>query len=283
MTKEEFYKIAQARPEMSEESVYRLTVYLRDEDDRYVKNDFGEWQLRLQTSPDAFYSGLEEAEKGLMEYRQFISRVETVHHAIIERIPLNCRPGAESIAWWLYDADGERIDSSVCSAFHCGDKKTPAGKYLGRLPEEIRFAKGDIVEVIGYDSANGDYVATLAIINCTPGNIDDEWQYFNRCQQEIGEYPFNGFYCLDYFHDYSDDQYGYLSGCGGDNALTESIVAPTMPVSDKIREEFTQLQKNHAEWLKCLKTYDLTPAESDMLQRGEITEEDIRTTRGMTE
>ena len=280
MTKDEFYEIAAMRPEMPERSIYRLTLFLRDEDDEYVRNDCGVWEVPLTTAPVAFYSCREEAEKALKDYRGEFS---DVHSAIVERIPVDGKPGAEPIAWWLYDAEGRQIDHSVCSAFHYNDNTTPAGRYLGRYPEEIRFKKGDFVEVIVYDRKKRTYIATPAVVNSVPGTIEDEWRYFNLEQEKIGEYPLGYLYrCLGYFHDSTDNQYGYLTGCGGDNTLTYRILPLFRPLPKEIAEELEQYPRNYAEWQKCIKKYELTEAESRMLLRGEMTEETLGTLRRMT-
>lgn len=277
-------RIAHQRPAMPEKSVYQLTVYVRETDAEYGKNEVGEWVLPIFSTVEGLYSSREEAEKALAAVPLSLTAFETVHSSIIERFPLDKEPGAQWIEWWLYDAEGNQVDRSVCSAFHCDDKKTPAGKYMGRYEEEIRFQKGCIVEVIGFDRTKGEYVATLGIIDTTPGTFEKEWEYLDAWQKSDGEYPFNGFYCHDYFHDFTDDQYGYLSGCGGDNALTCSVLKPCLPISKEIALDLIDYQIAHDSWLHCVKTYDdLTKEEEAQLRRGEITEEDIRVTRGMSE
>ena len=155
---------------------------------------------------------------------------------------------------------------------------------MGRSEEEIRFQKGCIVEIIGFDRTKGEYVATLGIIDTASGTFEKEWEYFDAWQKSDGEYPFNGLYALEYFHDFTDDNYGYLSGCGGDNALTYRVIKPSLPISKEIALDLVDYQIAHDEWLRCIKTYDdLTKEEEAQLRCGEITEEDIRVTRGISE
>lgn len=284
MTKEEFMRIARQRPAMPEKSVYQLTVYVRETDAEYDKNEVGEWVLPIFPTVEGLYSSRKEAEKALVGVPLSLTAFETVHSAIIERFPLDKEPGAQWIEWWLYDADGNEVDRSVCSAFHCEDKKTTAGKYMGRYEEEIRFQKGEIVEIIGFDRTKGEHVATLGIIHTTPGTFEKEWEYFNSRQEQDGKYPFHGLCALDYFHDFTDDNYGYLSGCGGENALSCEVLKPSLPISKEIAFDLEEYKKAHDEWLRCIRTYDdLSREEVDMIRRGELTEEDIRVTRGMSE
>ena len=94
-------RIAHQRPAMPEKSVYQLTVYVRETDAEYGKNEVGEWVLPIFSTVEGLYSSREEAEKALAAVPLSLTAFETVHSSIIERFPLDKEPGAQWIEWWL--------------------------------------------------------------------------------------------------------------------------------------------------------------------------------------
>lgn len=96
---------------------------------------------------------------------------------------------ADYVSWSIYDATGKRIDHSCCASAPFTEE-TAIAVFDGRRDEDIRFHKGDIVEVL-----NGDEVS-LAVVMGTP--LTREW-----CQQRPSPY-----------RDETDDTYTVITGPG---------------------------------------------------------------------
>lgn len=261
MTKDEFVKNANRKWIGAMRAVCKMSVRVKGPGKAYERNELGEWENDLLGIETHFFSNLNNAVlfiKGELDSLQ-----DRVHSVLVERLPLNQGKGDLPLKWWLSDALGNCIDEAVCSPY-LRNSKNELGRYWGRAPEQIRFKKGDIVEVIRYDRVHDLYVGTLAIIQSTPNTIEEEWEYFNGKQQEEGEYPFNSkgnYPSMDYFHDYTDDCYGVLTGCYGDKIMPGEIVKPTLPVPPEAEQELRDYAASHAAWLRAMKNPALTPEE----------------------
>ena len=131
-----------------------------------VVTDFG---LLRRMKPDRRYphyrvrrwklgtaSTLEQAER-LMRTHIAGSDPAFLHSLMINEVPLD-RPCTmhTSLASYLYNRDGTRIDERTYSTIREDD-----GVYPGRTAEQIRFSKGDIVEVLDGNEVSLGFVVGL--------------------------------------------------------------------------------------------------------------------------
>lgn len=274
MTKEEFYKLAGSRQEMPEASVYRLTILAYHRDNHgYRKSEDDEWVLDLEVVSPMYFTSREKAEEALANASDEMIMFRKMHSAVIDRLPLDAGFRQMSVAWWKYDNEGRMVDYAVCSAFHAFDKHTPAGKFFGRGEDEIRFNAGDFVEVYDEDPATGQVRVKIDKIVKAPNTVAQEWEEFDKVQQRMGDYPFDGLYVSDYFRTAEDDVYltGYY-----DEKSAKNVFAPTFPISDEIKEELNREIETFQVMQHCAATYEgLSIEEMSKLQCGELTEEDI--------
>ncbi len=277
MTKEEFYRLAEARPEMSDASVYRLTILAYHRDNQgYHKSKDDEWVLDLEVISTLYFSTREKAEEALAGASDEMIMFRKMHSAVIDRLPLDAGFRQMPVAWWKYDRAGRMVDHSVCSAYHAYDKRTPAGKFFGRREDEIRFNVDEFVEVYDEDPESGQARVKIEKIVKLPGTVAEEWEEFDKVQQRMGEFPFDGLYISDYFHTAEEDNYltGYY-----DEKSVKNVFVPTFPIPDEIKDEINREIENYQVAQHCMATYDdLSIEEMTKLQHGELTEEEIRKT-----
>lgn len=279
MTKEEFYKLAGTRPEPTEASIYKLTVFAYHRDNTgYRKSEDGNWVLDIECVAPMYFTSREKAEEALAQSSEELIMFRKLHSAIIERLPLDTGFRQKSIAWWLYDKNGKVVDHSVCSAFHAFDKRTPAGKFFGRREEEIRFKAGDFAEVFEEDAVTGQMRVKVVKIVELPKTVEEAWQDFDKRQKESGEYPFNGFYINDYFDDASSDNYICVDSDCWDEKGVINFTGLTFPVPEDAIEEINRTDNNLLLMQHCMRTYDISIDEAEKISRGELTEEEIRKT-----
>ena len=242
MTKEEFYKLATSPKEIAGFAIYRLTIYIyRSESKKYKKNGrTGNWYLRLYHDSN-LYSSKELATEALITHIKELSDSECMHSALIQKIWLD-RPFEERnvMRWWLYDANGNEIDHSVCSD-RIPENLTIHDVYFGRNPEEIRFKAGDIVEVL-YDDT-----VYLSVLNDVPATIEQMWEeHYKRCERR-GE-PAKDVYDCDHFRDAMSDGYWYMQDNGIDiDEPTYRFMRPTFEPSPEAKEKLTSLYKRWKE------------------------------------
>lgn len=92
------------------------------------------------------------------------------------------------IQYWMYDSEQKELDRSSCSSYHW-NMPGVYGKFLGRLPEDIRFREGDIVEIsISRGKDVGKCCSTLGVIIGTPLTVREQWEQakdgINRLAEE---------------------------------------------------------------------------------------------------
>lgn len=134
----------------------------------------------------------------------------------------------------MYDVYGHLIEETVCSDFH-GDWHQPAGRYMGRNPERIRFKPGDIVEY--YD---GCEKVSFGVVVSTP--IDME-----RCRQIMMNVMENPRFSnisdpsKAYFLDATDDCYTVITSpdyiASHEHVPSIYVSAPSRPVPEEVREQ----------------------------------------------
>lgn len=277
MTKEEFYKLAGTRPEMPEASVYRLTIMAYHSDNKgYHKSEGDEWVLDLEVVSPMYFTSREKAEETLANVTDELTMFRKMHSAVIDRLPLDTGFRQMPVAWWQYDNTGRMVDHSVCSSFHAFDKRTPVGKFFGRREEEIRFKEGDFVEVYDEDPITGQARVKIEKIVKSPNTVAEEWEEFDKSQQGMGEYPFDGFYISDYFRNSLADN--YLTG-HYDEMAVKNLFSLTFPIPQEVKDEINREIEVFQNAKHCIASYEnVSIEEMDKLFRGELTEEDIRKT-----
>lgn len=126
----------------------------------------------------------------------------------------------------LYGPKGELLEHPVCSSLD-EDLGTEYGHYLGKPKSQLRFRKGDIVEVIAGDTVH------LAIVSHHP--IDTRWCYdrYRRARNDTKH--------RCYILDYSDDQVAVVDGPEyGNHSHTQlcDIMVPRFPVPEELRRRY---------------------------------------------
>ena len=211
MTKEDFLKYANERPEPPEPSIYNLQVfYYTDDDEGYKLNvENGQWEYKIYTALWRIYTTKEKALEALHDYlNKKHYPGEIIHSAMIWRgavdIPVSQRIDGH-LGKWLFDSKGNLIEQSACDGFHMNDADVPYGVYFGRTESEIRFQEGDIVEIHPGDTGN----VYLGIINGIPRNVDEMLNLYEQNVESFG--PPKKKFSLDYFADAMSDTY-FIAG-----------------------------------------------------------------------
>lgn len=234
MTKEEFFHLAENKPEIWNPTIYKLIVYtFKKEVHHYrYKRKIGIWTLNL-SSIENLYSTKEKAEDALHAYINSTDELwGKFHSAIIRRMYLDEKVNEEgTVQWWLYDNRGIEVDHSVCSDI-VTDEMNPHDVFFGRKPDEIRFQPGDIVEYMGFDNK-----VYLTVLNDTPPSIEQMWLSYLDAIKRYGPNQYDKFE-EPYFICCMKDMYYYIQNDGFDpDAPVYCFFKPTLPIPEKARQE----------------------------------------------
>lgn len=135
----------------------------------------------------------------------------------------------------LYGPKGELLEHTVCSSLG-EDLNTAYGRYLGKPKSQLRFRKGDIVEVMEDDTVH------IAIVS--HDLIDTRRCYDLYCRAK------NDTKHRCYILDYSDDQVAVVDGPDyGNHSHTQmcDIMVPRFPIPEELRrlyEEYLLSSRN---------------------------------------
>lgn len=123
-----------------------------------------------------YYPTLEDAQKAISA-----SSTKRVFGYQISRLGFGSQGRNDYfVQYWSYDGSGRLFDRSSCSSYHWN---TPGitGKFLGRLPEQIAFREGDLVEIcVSSQEEPGRVFATLGIVLARPRSVKDVWEVIGR-------------------------------------------------------------------------------------------------------
>lgn len=201
MIYEEFKQLALNPPKISRLSVYWLEVVTVSDLPERRKNYYPSFEVERNTL--YVCQTIQKAESLIK--KEVKEKGENIYCFYLHRLPFGI-----NIKWnwgcveWVYDAQGVLIEQSRCSKLN-EDYRKPAGRYLGRSADMIRFQSGDIVEVL-----DGNKVS-LAVVVRTPPSISWCWEYYNRCSESYGESSIHKDQSseefLGYILDFSDDSY----------------------------------------------------------------------------
>lgn len=161
---------------------------------------------------------------------------EVFCYTIVEK-PLNAMSyEGEKLAEWIYDAKGKLIDQTFCASaftyytsydYYNPNETLPDEIFRGRSEEQIRFHRGDIVEVF-----SGDEVS-LAIVVGTPLTTEFVWK---KNQDETNK---RGLDEIPY--DETDDSYTVIDGPGyeyHEHIPSTCLFAPHYHVPARLERRF---------------------------------------------
>lgn len=172
-------------------------------------------------------SSLEAAEDYLQNYVLCPGNQEDVYVFYIRELPVDVTaPGHECLSERVYGPTGELLDSRLFSTV-----RIDSGVFEGRCPEEIRFAPGDIVEILGLDEVHLAFVAGVP-----------------TSREEARRINGDGIIQLDE----TDDTYLVFEGsgyCYHRHIDALSVFAPRFKIPGPIRRS---IEKSSQTWLKRL-------------------------------
>lgn len=244
LSREQFEWLAQNRPILNTPSVYALQIRrINDNFGGYHKPEKanGEWHFKLSSPLDrSYHYALEDAEDTL---RNEISKKQDlrIHSATIYRMPLDRDQNSLEMGWWLYDAKGNLVDRSVCSAYHEENPEYVSGRYMGRTVADTRFKRGDIIEMITDESAR------LVIVTDPPFTVEEMWERYEESQLQWDctmkcylQHPFLPGVMSDHY---------YVMNPQGDDIdwFPQFISAPTYQIPEEARTELETTLRN---WLE---------------------------------
>ena len=217
MTYEEFKQLAEHPQHRDVPAIFKLEVLETEELEEKKRSHYPKYKVNTYC-PQAFTTTLEEAERLMHQdvlYRKKMKEeddypLDTFCYYISE-IPMGLlHYDRECLSERVYDGEGKLIDQSYCcsrfSIYYPGVCDLPAYNrhpdetFRGRNAEQIRFKKGDIVEVY-----RGDEVK-LAIVVGTPLTTEWIWERNQAAKDKRGldELPY----------DETDDSYTVIDGPG---------------------------------------------------------------------
>lgn len=210
LTFEQFRAIATREPNLTGDWIYELEVTEFDDEETQLYPEF-----EISIPAHYFFRSLEDAEKYMRDHLL----TPAVYRFVITQIPVGSLANEHGVQW-LYDHTGRLIDRTITRWDADGGLDS---LFFGRPAEQMRFKRGDIVEVVW------DRKVNLAIVAGEPYPLEWFWERYRR-------------HGKDYYFDASDEaNYYLLEGPGymyHDHVNTISIMKPRRPVPDDIRRYF---------------------------------------------
>ena len=222
---EEFEHLAASIPKRYMESVFSLVEIDLADDPEDMPSVYPEF--RIARCCKGVFSSLSNAEAAI---QRCVSKSESIIYSFkIYELPLDSLSDLGSMDYpysireYLYGATGEMLEYTTCSSL-MADFGTEYGYYLGKPKSQLRFRKGNIVEVIGTDTVR------LAIVSHDP--IDTLWCYklFLRIKNDSKH--------RCYMLDSSDDQVAVVDGPeygNHDHTQLCDIMTPRFHIPDELR------------------------------------------------
>lgn len=246
MTFNEFRQLAENPPRKDEPTIFKVAVYDIDtfEMDQECENDDKESPGQREYYPEfplychheVLSPTLHDAEAVMM---RLFRDVPNAYCAVITELPFGDDIRSDYISVRVYDNTGGFIDSSKCSSYFT-EERDDYRHFRGRSPEEIRFEKGDIVEVFCGSSV------CLAVIVGLPLSVECCYSLATRMcgnkrdremtQQQWEDFCFNRGYPLDD----TDDCYTVVDGPGyihHEHIPSYCVFKPHFPLPKHIEEK----------------------------------------------
>ena len=242
LSREEFFWLAEHRPELTMPSIYVLQFTFRGDNRCYRKprKYEGDWLIHISRGGRSYHSSLEAAEKAMHDYIRDEKRVSAIHSATIKRMPVDVSYGDGELEWWLYDHEGNLVDRSLSSPYDYEEKGYFSGKFMGRNEKNTRFKRGDIIEMLTGDTA------TLMIVSDPPISVEQAWEQYAKLKEKGGA-DFSSYQRWAYIPSYMSDCYFVMDPEGSNfDWPTDSLIAPTLPVPDEARK---RLREALSRWL----------------------------------
>lgn len=273
MTYKEFESFLRNRPVPDTPSFYKLTIYKwhkpwegelhgRYEAAPLTVTDEGKevsgfrWRFPFTEGykePDyEYHPTFEEAHTAMMGY--VAAKDKDTYGFCIDRLGYGPQGNHDwYISYRQYDAEGREVGRSCCSSYHY---RLPGihGNFLGRLPEEITFKEGDIVQVvISLFEDKRDY-ATLCVVIGTPRTVKEYYELY-REHIEQGGFEYNFFYAPDTLGADADEYFVLFGPYSKDLRFTTFPMAvnvrpPGFPVPDDVRETLMKYYHDYMEGCK---------------------------------
>lgn len=223
LTYEDFIRLASRKPDPNDRQwVYRYTVYMYDSDMLipYPGYKIVETESKLFLSfEEAVANMRKDIDDFVMEYGDEGGYEFYCHR--ITQVPIGINEGYEGVSW-IYDATGNLVD--IHTPFR--QSKWEDCLFFGRLPQNQRFHRGDIVEVIFRNKV------VLAVMSEPSHTVDECWEKY-RDYVSSGEADD---YIQDHLHDTCIVIYG-PGRCSYDHVLSSDIMEPHFFVSEEIKSE----------------------------------------------
>ena len=136
---------------------------------------------------------------------------------------------------WVYNNKGKLISQSVCSAL-LEDISCSCAKFRGRLPEQIAFKPGDIVEFFDHNLSK----VYPGLIVESPLTIEQCWEIQEKIKQECikdglrAEDVYSNYYMYD-----TDDKYSVITLQGLQTSVNPTDAFPSSEsISDEVKKNF---------------------------------------------
>ncbi len=193
-----------------------------------------------------FIPSLEEAE-ALMKRPDFVRTDirDTIYRFYLREYPMmQVLYRGDILSERVYDPNGELIDQTLCSSCF-EDIHTPAGRYMGRRANQIRFQPGEIVECF-----DGEDTVRLGIVVGTPYDTE-------RCQQIMQRILRDPHFAhledksQGYILDFTDDTYTVVDTPeymeSHEHIPSNYVFAPSFPVPEKVEKRLLEAYRKITE------------------------------------
>ncbi|MDE7136195.1 MAG: hypothetical protein K2N91_06140 [Muribaculaceae bacterium] len=234
LTFEEFEALANRRPNLKGDWLYKVTQAMYDNRLKYPYPKF-----ELDYHKECYFKTFQAAEKFVKDNR------ENVYCSWITQIAYGHTTGYGGTgAEWLYDNNGVLLDYTITNGF-LGNVENDT--FFGRPKSRQRFKEGDIVEVITARSVH------LAVLNLQIPDVEWCWKRYKE-RDEFGFY---------YRMDFSDDSAVVIDGPNyycHDHIGALQLLKPRFPIPKEILSDmrtWNERCKNEddSEWLKYMEPH----------------------------
>lgn len=239
MTFEEFKNLALNPPKTNEPAIFRLKVLHIGGLPEHRKTHYPKYKVYEHST--YIFKSVEDAEKVIFSLSE--KEDSNIYAFYLYEIPferamfeeLNC------LSCRAYDSNGKLVEQTRCSGMWDEKPDEKYSKFRGRPANNVRFKKGDIVEV--YD---GRDEVQLAVIVSIPVDIEWSWNYRIRCiegmKKDCPEEELTDTVIEKYFrHDMGDDCYIVIDGPGyyyHSHINSIYVFKPLFPIRSHIRHRF---------------------------------------------